>query len=81
MKSRLKYNSTRTSDDLSDFEGEMKIIATRRIIVFLVYFFFFAFFDGEISAPASDNPLVNNEPLNPSVGVVMTIIGDFHRQE
>lgn len=39
------------------------------------------FFDGEISAPTPDKPLVNNEPLNPNVGVVMTIIGDFHRQE
>lgn len=81
MKSRLKCNSTRTNDDLSDFERELEIIATRRIVVFLARAFFRFFSDGEISAPAPDNPSVNNEPLNPSVGMVMTIIGDFRRQE
>lgn len=81
IKFRLKCNLTRASD-LFDFKRELKIITTRSVSCFpRLFLSFFFFLNNKISTPTPDNPLVNNEPLNPSGGVVMTIIGDFRRQE
>lgn len=90
MKFRLKRNSTRTIYPISNEPayGRVEIIATRaacrvsRIFSPSPYplsLSFCLFFATARSPSASDNPSVNNEPLNPSVGEVMTIIGDFQR--
>jgi len=66
---------------ISSASSKLSQLAACRVSRTFFFLIFFFFFYNKISTPTPDNPLVNNEPLNPSGGVVMTIIGDFHRQE